>query len=399
MKKKYIKMNVDDNHLSFGNLCRLIKLQAKNKSSAMQSEVFCTLFNVDSINDTTINNYCVGVRGINDNYKQTYINYQKKYINDKNILKDTIIDLISIIDGRLYDSTYDVNKSESLKHLCLKLYNISKNDHDCSEEFSKHLSSLINKNNLLEAISEILFFVILYPKMTAPKTVEIPDVTNMTVVKAIETLQEEGFTVSSEQIEKSSTVVEEGKIISTSPAGGTKHKKGYEVTLYVSTGNKSIEVEDYTGKNYLEVKGKLEAYGINVFIEEKEIEADADDGYEKDIIMDQSIKKGESLSKGDNITLYIPDIKNVYPYFTDGTYIVSDIIAFAKEYKISVKFIDSEGKTISINSENAYEYDDYQILNQNRKAGSVVTSGVSIIIKLDTSSTGSENTCEEGGLC
>ena len=31
MKKKYIKMNVDDNHLSFGNLCRLIKLQAKNK--------------------------------------------------------------------------------------------------------------------------------------------------------------------------------------------------------------------------------------------------------------------------------------------------------------------------------------------------------------------------------
>ena len=245
----------------------------------------------------------------------------------------------------------------------------------------------------------ITTIVVLLPKITNSAQITIPDVTNMTVVKAIETLQEEGFTVSSEQIEKSSTVVEEGKIISTSPAGGTKHKKGYEVTLYVSTGNKSVEVEDYTGKNYLEVKGKLEAYGINVFIEEKEIEADADDSYEKDIIMDQSIKKGESLSKGDNITLYIPDIKNVYPDFTDGTYIVSDIIAFAKEYKISVKFIDSEGKTISINSENAYEYDDYQILNQNRKAGSVVTSGVSIIIKLDTSSTGSENTCEEGGLC
>ena len=245
----------------------------------------------------------------------------------------------------------------------------------------------------------ITTIVVLLPKITNSAQITIPDVTNMTVVKAIETLQEEGFTVSSEQIEKSSTVVEEGKIISTSPAGGTKHKKGYEVTLYVSTGNKSVEVEDYTGKNYLEVKGKLEAYGINVFIEEKEIEADADDGYEKDIIMDQSIKKGESLSKGDNITLYIPDIKNVYPDFTDGTYIVSDIIAFAKEYKISVKFIDSEGKTISINSENAYEYDDYQILNQNRKAGSVVTSGVSIIIKLDISSTGSDNTCEEGGLC
>lgn len=241
--------------------------------------------------------------------------------------------------------------------------------------------------------------VVLLPKITNSAQISVPDVTNMTVVKAIETLQEEGFTVSPEHIEKSSTVVEEGKVISTSPSGGTKHKKGYEITLYVSTGNKELEVEDYTGKNYLEVKGKLEAYGINVFIEEKEIEADSEDNYEKNIIMEQSIKKGEYLTKGDNITLYIPDIKNVYPDFTDGTYSVSDIIDFSKEYKISVKFIDKDGKTISINSENAYEYNDYKILNQNRKAGSVVTSGVSITIKIDASSNDNKNTCEEGGLC
>ena len=245
----------------------------------------------------------------------------------------------------------------------------------------------------------ITSIVVLLPKITNSSQISVPDVTNMTVVKAIETLQEEGFTVSPEHIEKSSTVVEEGKVISTSPSGGTKHKKGYEITLYVSTGNKELEVEDYTGKNYLEVKGKLEAYGINVFIEEKEIEADSEDNYEKNIIMEQSIKKGEYLTKGDNITLYIPDIKNVYPDFTDGTYSVSDIIDFSKEYKISVKFIDNDGKTISINSENAYEYNDYKILNQNRKAGSVVTSGVSITIKIDVSSNDTNNTCEEGGLC
>ena len=245
----------------------------------------------------------------------------------------------------------------------------------------------------------ITTIVVLLPKITNSSQISVPDVTNMTVVKAIETLQEEGFTVSPEHIEKSSTVVEEGKVISTSPSGGTKHKKGYEITLYVSTGNKELEVEDYTGKNYLEVKGKLEAYGINVFIEEKEIEADSEDNYEKNIIMEQSIKKGEYLTKGDNITLYIPDIKNVYPDFTDGTYSVSDIIDFSKEYKISVKFIDNEGKTISINSENSYEYNDYKILNQNRKAGSVVTSGVSITIKIDVSSKDTNNTCEEGGLC
>ena len=76
MKKNYIKLNIDDNHLSFGNLCRLIKMQAKNKSSAMQSEIFCTLFNVDSINDTTINNYCIGIRAIGLEYRELF---KKKY--------------------------------------------------------------------------------------------------------------------------------------------------------------------------------------------------------------------------------------------------------------------------------------------------------------------------------
>ena len=88
-----------------------------------------------------------------------------------------------------------------------------------------------------------------------------------------------------------------------------------EVNLYKSLGDVKITIEDYTGKNYLEVKGKLEAYGINVIIEKKEMEVDTDEDYETNIIMDQSIKKGEHLSKGDNITLYIPDIKNLYPDF------------------------------------------------------------------------------------
>lgn len=227
------------------------------------------------------------------------------------------------------------------KMLKLKNENLTKKESD--EIIAKRITQKdINKNQnksiviLLSIFTGIVVLitsiVVLLPKLTKKAQVTVPDVSNMTVVKAIETLQEEGFTVSPKQIEKSSTVIDEGKIISTSPSGGTKHKKGYEITLYVSTGSKSVEVEDYTGKNYLEVKGKLEAYGINVIIEKKEMEVDTDEDYETNIIMDQSIKKGEHLSKGDNITLYIPDIKNLYPDFTDGTYSVSDIIDFANEY-------------------------------------------------------------------
>lgn len=298
------------------------------------------------------------------------------------------------------------------KMLKLKNENLTKKESD--EIIAKRITQKdINKNQnksiviLLSIFTGIVVLitsiVVLLPKLTKKAQVTVPDVSNMTVVKAIETLQEEGFTVSQKQIEKSSTVIDEGKIISTSPSGGTKHKKGYEITLYVSTGSKSVEVEDYTGKNYLEVKGKLEAYGINVIIEKKEMEVDTDEDYETNIIMDQSIKKGEHLSKGDNITLYIPDIKNLYPDFTDGTYSVSDIIDFANEYKLKLKFIDKDSKTISITSENANEYADYKILNQNRTAGTKVTENASFTIKIDVSSSsegGSDNkTCKEEGLC
>lgn len=298
------------------------------------------------------------------------------------------------------------------KMLKLKNENLTKKESD--EIIAKRITQKdINKNQnksiviLLSIFTGIVVLitsiVVLLPKLTKKAQVTVPDVSNMTVVKAIETLQEEGFTVSQKQIEKSSTVIDEGKIISTSPSGGTKHKKGYEITLYVSTGSKSVEVEDYTGKNYLEVKGKLEAYGINVIIEKKEMEVDSDEDYETNIIMDQSIKKGEHLSKGDNITLYIPDIKNLYPNFTDGTYSVSDIIDFANEYKLKLKFIDKDSKTISITSENANEYADYKILTQNRAAGTKVTENASFTIKIDVSSSsegGSDNkTCKEEGLC
>ena len=298
------------------------------------------------------------------------------------------------------------------KMLKLKNENLTKKESD--EIIAKRITQKdINKNQnksiviLLSIFTGIVVLitsiVVLLPKLTKKAQVTVPDVSNMTVVKAIETLQEEGFTVSPKQIEKSSTVIDEGKIISTSPSGGTKHKKGYEITLYVSTGSKSVEVEDYTGKNYLEVKGKLEAYGINVIIEKKEMEVDTDEDYETNIIMDQSVKKGEHLSKGDNITLYIPDIKNLYPDFTDGTYSVSDIIDFANEYKLKLKFIDKDSKTISITSENANEYADYKILNQNRTAGTKVTENASFTIKIDVSSSSgssSDNkTCKEEGLC
>ena len=51
MTKKYIKLNNNKNHLSLGNLCRIIKENSNNKSFANQTNIFCTILNIESAND------------------------------------------------------------------------------------------------------------------------------------------------------------------------------------------------------------------------------------------------------------------------------------------------------------------------------------------------------------
>ena len=68
--KKIIKMNTGKNVLSLGNFCNIVKETAINKHNSNQVEVCCILFNKESINPSTINNYCTGLRSINSDYKQ-----------------------------------------------------------------------------------------------------------------------------------------------------------------------------------------------------------------------------------------------------------------------------------------------------------------------------------------
>ena len=103
------------------------------------------------------------------------------------------------------------------------------------------------------------------------KQIAIPDVTNKTASEAVSTLQDAGFTVADKQIEEASSEVAKGSVIKTNPIAGSERKKGFEITLYVSTGNNQVTIEDYTGKNYSEIKGKLEALGLQVLVEKKDV--------------------------------------------------------------------------------------------------------------------------------
>ena len=164
MKKNYIKMNNSDEQLSLGNLFRVIKDLAKNKSSALQSEIFCILFDLECINDTTVNNYCVGCRSIGNQYKQIFINKQNRYYKDKYEFLDNVIGIISIIDGNIYNvkEKYNfINDSNSALELCQKMFSIAKNDKYVSKSFVNKVSNYLQNNMLYECLVDILLFIVL----------------------------------------------------------------------------------------------------------------------------------------------------------------------------------------------------------------------------------------------
>ena len=78
MKKKYIKLNNNYNHLSLGNFCQIIKKYSNNKTYANQLNIFCTILNIETANESTINNYCIGCRSIGNDYKELYFTYKHR---------------------------------------------------------------------------------------------------------------------------------------------------------------------------------------------------------------------------------------------------------------------------------------------------------------------------------
>jgi len=214
--------------------------------------------------------------------------------------------------------------------------------------------------------------------------VAIPDVAGKDLTKAISVLQDAGFKVADEQEEVTSDEVEEGDVVKTMPAAGSKKSKGTTVTIYVSTGSSKIEILDYTGKNYYEVKGNLEAHGINVIVEKKDVESEED--YEASEIIDQSVEDGKKLGSGDTITLYIPNIVTKYPDFTDGTYTVEDVEAFCEEYGITLKvtYVENDG---------SYEVD--TIIDQSRKEGYTVARNTTLTIKVADEVTSGEEYADD----
>lgn len=230
---------------------------------------------------------------------------------------------------------------------------------------------------------------VLIPKITSSKQTAIPDVSGYSVTDAIKALQKAGFVVSDEQREEANENVEEGKVSRTSPAIGSIRKEGTEVIIYRSLGDVTIAIEDYTGKNASEIKGKLEALKVQVIIEKKEVDLTDGETYKENIIIGQSIEAGEKISEGETITLYVPKLDNKYPDFVNENYSVEEVENFCSEY----------GVTLTKKEVETTEYAAGSIIYQSRAAGTTVVSGAKITIHIAVApSETPENPDDGGGL-
>ena len=219
-------------------------------------------------------------------------------------------------------------------------------------------------------IAALLFVFILWPKISDKPDIEIPDVQGMTVKQARSTLEDKGFEVSGKTKKEASDDVEEDKVIGTDPEIGETLKEGSEITLIVSTGSEKIEIEDYTGKKFDDVKAELEAAGINVVSYEKDVSKDED--IEEGTILEQDVEVGTKLGEGDTITFTIPNIYISYPNFTDGTYTEADV----------KKFCDENGITLNVTYVEDINNVDGAVVYQNMAAGSKVSKDANLRIKV-----------------
>jgi eukaryotic-like serine/threonine-protein kinase len=97
----------------------------------------------------------------------------------------------------------------------------------------------------------------------APRPVTVPRLDGLTVEDAQAALEDVGLTLG-QQTEDNSETVDEGRIISQSPAAGEQVPKDTEVDVVVSAGPSVIIVDDVTCLPYSNAKARLEGIGLEV---------------------------------------------------------------------------------------------------------------------------------------
>ena len=215
----------------------------------------------------------------------------------------------------------------------------------------------------------IIFFVL--PATTSPKVVSVPSCVGLKVSDCEKKLQKAGFEVDTTIKTEASDQIEKNRVIRTDPEEGRNVKEGTSITIYKSVGEEVYIIEDYLGKNYIEVQTILETkYNLVVKVEKKDVTDTADKEYQEQEIIGQSLAAGSEVKEGDEITLFIPNIMDTFPDMNAEGWTLGDVEAFANKYQLR----------LSVQYQETTQYEEGRVISQSRTVGSQIYKGTSLRI-------------------
>ena len=257
---------------------------------------------------------------------------------------------------------------------------VTKIDEDVEEKKNKKIIIiLIVVFSVIVLLLLLIFFII--PKFGSKKAVTVPDCTKLKVSACEKKLQKAGFEVNSTIKTVASAKIKKNLVVKTDPGKGRSIKKGTKITIYKSKGKETFKLEDYTGKNAIEIKTRLEEkYGLVVTIEKKE-PSDSGKDYDDNEIIGQSLAAGSKMKKGDSLTLYTPNVVDKFPDMAGEGWALGDAESFCKKYGLSLEKVEQETNA----------YPEGTIINQSRTAGTTIVKGttlkVTVAVKPKTKNT------------
>lgn len=175
---------------------------------------------------------------------------------------------------------------------------------DIDDKKSKKLVIILSSIFLGIALIIITILVIV-PALNKTKSIEVPNVKNLTISKAEKKLQDAGFEVNTEIKEVYDDNVDENKVVKTAPEAGRSIKEGSKITIYKSRGIKNYTLEDYVGKSYQNAMNKLDSLGVEVSLTKVDPDSTTCKYIGKEAVIWQSLATGSKVKKGDAITLKI----------------------------------------------------------------------------------------------
>ena len=145
----------------------------------------------------------------------------------------------------------------------------------------------------LVILALLLGGIIYFIMSAAPNQVDLPDLENWTLEEAETILEDLDLQVGG-VVEEPSEEIEAGRVTRSNPGPGAKVDLESEIDLFVSTGSDLFSLEDYTGRNYEEVRAILTEIGFTV--ESREV---SHNEIESGQIVSQDLSPGQEVKPGD----------------------------------------------------------------------------------------------------